>query len=61
MLPAEDLIAASPAPVSIVWGEEDPWEDVKLGKQLFGGLPSVKEFITLPGGGPMGKVQEGPH
>eukprot|EP00199_Chlamydomonas_sp_CCMP681_P001899 CAMPEP_0119102830 /NCGR_PEP_ID=MMETSP1180-20130426/1445_1 /TAXON_ID=3052 ORGANISM="Chlamydomonas cf sp, Strain CCMP681" /NCGR_SAMPLE_ID=MMETSP1180 /ASSEMBLY_ACC=CAM_ASM_000741 /LENGTH=370 /DNA_ID=CAMNT_0007087191 /DNA_START=6 /DNA_END=1118 /DNA_ORIENTATION=+ len=47
----EDLIAASPCPVSIIWGESDPWEDVVLGRKLFASLPPVCEFITLPGVG----------
>jgi hypothetical protein len=46
----EDLISSTTRPVSIIWGEADPWEDVKLGKKLFASLPPVVEWITLPGG-----------
>lgn len=52
----EELISRTTRPVSIVWGEADPWEDVKLGRKYFGGLPAVKEFITLPGGCAVGTV-----
>jgi pimeloyl-ACP methyl ester carboxylesterase len=45
----EDLISSTTRPVSIIWGEADPWEDVKLGKKLFASLPPVVEWITLPG------------
>jgi len=47
----EDLIARSPVPVGIIWGEEDPWEDVKQARQMFGPIPTVKEFVTLKGVG----------
>ncbi len=36
-------------PVSIVWGREDPWEDHGLAQKLFAGIPTVEEFVTLPG------------
>ncbi len=45
----EDLISRTTRPVSIVWGEVDPWEDMTMAKQYFAHLPSVKEFVTLPG------------
>ena len=45
----EDLISATTRPVSIVWGERDPWEPVELGRKYFAHLKGVKEFIALPG------------
>jgi hypothetical protein len=45
----EELMAATSRPVSLVWGEADPWEDAKEGRRLFANLPSVVEFVTLPG------------
>ncbi|EFJ52272.1 hypothetical protein VOLCADRAFT_55777, partial [Volvox carteri f. nagariensis] len=47
----EDLLSATRVPVSLVWGEADPWEDVNLGRRLFAQLPAVVEFVTLPGVG----------
>ncbi|KAJ9530834.1 hypothetical protein QJQ45_028719, partial [Haematococcus lacustris] len=47
----EELLAATKVPVSIVWGEADPWEDVRLGRTLFANQPTVYEFVTLPGVG----------
>ena len=45
----EDLIQACPVPVSILWGSADPWEDCAKGRELFAGLPAVREFVELPG------------
>lgn len=47
----EELIKQCPVPVSILWGEADPWEDVVMAKKLFAHQPSVVEFITLAGVG----------
>ncbi|GIL72233.1 hypothetical protein Vretimale_293 [Volvox reticuliferus] len=47
----EELMAATTRPVSLLWGEADPWEDAGEGRRLFANLPSVVEFITLPGVG----------
>ncbi|KXZ44026.1 hypothetical protein GPECTOR_75g750 [Gonium pectorale] len=47
----EDLMAATTRPVSLLWGEADPWEDAREGRRLFANLPSVVEFVTLPGVG----------
>jgi len=44
----EDLltaIASKSVPVQMLWGEEDPWEDINLGRKFFAGLPSVKVGI----------------
>ncbi|KAG2483999.1 hypothetical protein HYH03_017166 [Edaphochlamys debaryana] len=45
----EDLMAATSRPVSLLWGEADPWEDLAKGRELFAELPSVVEFVPLPG------------
>ncbi|KFM25418.1 hypothetical protein F751_5959 [Auxenochlorella protothecoides] len=44
----EDLLQACKVPVSILWGEADPWEPVKLGRTL-ALYPSVEEWASLPG------------
>ncbi len=44
-------MAATTRPVSLLWGEADPWEDVREGRRLFASLPSVVEFVPLPGVG----------
>jgi len=46
----EDLIAGCPVPVSMIWGQQDPWEKVEWGREL-GRAASVVEFIELPGVG----------
>jgi pimeloyl-ACP methyl ester carboxylesterase len=47
----ERLMAKLPKdiPLSIVWGKEDPWENVVEGKKLFS--PYAEEFVELPGVG----------
>jgi len=46
----EELIPEVSCPVSIIWGERDPWEKVEWGRdfQRFG---PVEEFVPLPGVG----------
>lgn len=44
----EDLLPVLPCPALILWGEEDPWENIKLAKK-FAGFKKVEKFITLPG------------
>ncbi len=34
-------------PVSMVWGEEDPWERIEWGREL-AKHHSVEEFVSLP-------------
>lgn len=46
----EDLLPILPCPALIVWGAEDPWEPVELGKE-FAKFPTVEKFITLEGVG----------
>jgi len=47
----EELIPQLKCPVQIVWGEEDPWEPLEMGRRTFGGLKNIEKFITLPGVG----------
>eukprot|EP00879_Flechtneria_rotunda_P028385 GHRR01030491.1.p1 GENE.GHRR01030491.1~~GHRR01030491.1.p1 ORF type:complete len:207 (+),score=68.22 GHRR01030491.1:354-974(+) len=49
----ERLLAGVPEgiPVSILWGADDPWEDIKEGRRLFAHHPCVTEFVELPGVG----------
>jgi pimeloyl-ACP methyl ester carboxylesterase len=46
----EDLLEVLPCPAIILWGEEDPWEPIALGKE-FANFPQVKQFIPLRGVG----------
>jgi pimeloyl-ACP methyl ester carboxylesterase len=46
----EDLLPILPCPALIVWGAEDPWEPVELGKE-FAKFLTVEKFITLEGVG----------
>lgn len=56
----ERLMAKLPKeiPLSIVWGKEDPWENVDEGKKLFSQF--AEEFVELPGVGhcPMDEAPE---
>jgi pimeloyl-ACP methyl ester carboxylesterase len=56
---AETLIRECPVPVSVVWGQEDPWEKLEWGR-AFATYPSVEEFIELPGVGHCPQ-DEAPH
>jgi pimeloyl-ACP methyl ester carboxylesterase len=46
----EELLEQLPCPTLILWGEDDPWEPVELGRQLTE-YPAVDDFIYLPGVG----------
>ncbi len=46
----EELLEQLPCPTLILWGEDDPWEPVQLGRQL-AEYPAVDDFISLPGVG----------
>lgn len=56
---AEDMLASPPlstgaVPVSVLWGEADPWEKVEWGRAAF--TPTtcpgvIEEFVPLPGVG----------
>ena len=41
------LLQAVTVPVSMVWGEEDPWEKTEWGREL-AKYHSVEEFVSLP-------------
>jgi pimeloyl-ACP methyl ester carboxylesterase len=45
---AEDLLPQVHCPVLCLWGEQDPWEPIALGK-AFQDFPTVEDFIPLPG------------
>lgn len=45
---AEDLLPQISCPTYLLWGTEDPWEPIELGKKL-ADYPSVKQFIPLEG------------
>lgn len=55
----EELLANSPVPVSVVWGEKDPWEKVEWGRE-FAKYATVEEFVSLPGVGHCPQ-DEAPH
>ncbi len=44
----EELLPQTTCPVSILWGEADPWEPIELGR-AYGEFDCVEEFIPLPG------------
>ncbi len=44
----EELLPLLQCPAIILWGEEDPWEPVELGRD-FAKFPTVEKFIPLPG------------
>lgn len=46
----EDLLPILPCGAIILWGTEDPWEPISLGKE-FVKYPQVEEFIPLEGVG----------
>ncbi len=46
----EDLLAILPCPAILLWGTEDPWEPIALGREL-ANFPSVQKFIPIEGVG----------
>jgi pimeloyl-ACP methyl ester carboxylesterase len=46
----EKQLEKCPVPVSVVWGEDDPWEKIEWGRE-FVHYPSVEEFISIPNTG----------
>ncbi|GMH33458.1 hypothetical protein BSKO_01292 [Bryopsis sp. KO-2023] len=46
----DELLEAIDVPVSILWGQGDPWEKVEWGRE-FEQYSSVEEFVELPGVG----------
>lgn len=55
----EQLLQEVQVPVSMVWGEEDPWEKIEWGREL-ARYHSVEEFTSLPGVGHCPQ-DEAPH
>eukprot|EP01035_Chromulina_nebulosa_P018417 gene18417-24121_t len=55
----EDLLPQVNIPVRILWGENDPWEPIKLGRK-YENYRCVDEFVPLPGGGhcPMDQIPD---
>lgn len=47
----EELLPQTTCPVSILWGEADPWEPIALGR-AYADYDCVEEFIPLPGASP---------
>jgi pimeloyl-ACP methyl ester carboxylesterase len=47
---AEDLLPQCQCPCLILWGEEDPWEPIALGRQAAQDA-GMTDFISLPGVG----------
>lgn len=45
----EELLPQVTVPVRILWGENDPWEPIEMGRKAYGSFPLVDEFVTLPG------------
>lgn len=46
----EDLLPLLPCPAIMLWGAEDPWEPIQLGRE-FANYPQVEEFIPIEGVG----------
>jgi pimeloyl-ACP methyl ester carboxylesterase len=46
----EDLLEKLPCPALLLWGAEDPWEPIALGRKL-ADFPTVEGFIPLDGVG----------
>jgi pimeloyl-ACP methyl ester carboxylesterase len=46
----EDLLAVLPCSALLLWGTEDPWEPIELGRNL-ANFPCVEAFIPLEGAG----------
>lgn len=46
----EELLAVLPCPAILLWGTDDPWEPIELGRKL-AEFPQVQKFIPLEGVG----------
>ncbi|HBE30942.1 MAG TPA: alpha/beta hydrolase [Cyanobacteria bacterium UBA11369] len=46
----EDLLPILPCPAIMLWGTEDPWEPIALGREL-ANYPQVQKFIPIEGAG----------
>ena len=47
---AEDLLPLLPCPAIFLWGTDDPWEPIDLGREL-AEYPQVEKFVPLEGVG----------
>ena len=45
----EELLPQVKVPVRILWGENDPWEPIEMGRKAYANFPCVDEFVTLRG------------
>jgi len=56
----EELLPNVQCPVSMLWGQNDPWEPIDTGMTSLSGFPCVKEFVPLPNGGhcPMDQIPD---
>ncbi|MEA5532463.1 alpha/beta fold hydrolase [Crocosphaera sp. XPORK-15E] len=46
----EDLLPILPCPTILLWGTEDPWENIELARE-WANYPNVEQFIPLEGVG----------
>ncbi|NJO42406.1 MAG: alpha/beta fold hydrolase [Cyanobacteria bacterium CRU_2_1] len=46
----EDLLEKLPCPALMLWGTDDPWEPIALGRDL-AKFPAVQQFIPIEGAG----------
>lgn len=55
----EELLPQVKCPVSIAWGDKDPWEPIELGR-AYGNFETVEDFVVLPNVGHCPQ-DEAPH
>ena len=48
----EDLLPQLQCPAWVIWGQDDPWEPVDMGRQFID-YPMVQALKELEGGGPL--------
>lgn len=46
----EELLESLPCPAILLWGDQDPWEPIELGRE-WQKFPAVKAFIPIEGAG----------
>eukprot|EP01038_Epipyxis_sp_PR26KG_P013760 gene13760-18453_t len=56
----EELLPLVSCPVRFLWGENDPWEPIEMGRKEYANFSCVDEFVSLPGGGhcPMDQIPQ---
>ena len=47
----EDLLAILPCEAIVLWGDQDPWEPMEMGRASFTRFACVKEFIAIANAG----------